>query len=93
MQFLRDTDACRCYSVGRKGFTMLILGFVYSVGAVLVYLKLKRTLKITGREPWVNAAVRHVVAACLGLTWPILAVVAAGAIIVTLWSPPDDPTT
>ena len=43
MQLFRDTDACRCYSVGRKGFTMLILGFVYSVGAVLVYLKLERT--------------------------------------------------
>lgn len=93
MPFLRDTDACRCYSVGRKGYTMLILGFVYAVGAVVLYLKLERVLNVTGSEPWVNAAVRHVVAACMGLTWPILAIVATGAIIVTLWSPPDDPST
>lgn len=93
MQFLRDTDACRCYSVGRKGFTMLILGFVYSVGAVLVYLKLERTLKITGREPWLNTAVRHMVAFCMGLTWPVLLLVATGAVVTALLASSDDPPT
>lgn len=93
MPFLRDTDACRCYSVGRKGYTMLILGFLYAIGVVFLYLKLERTLNVTGREPWENAAVRHAVAACMGLTWPIMAIVTVGAIIVTLWSPPDDPST
>ena len=93
MQFLRDTDACRCYSVGRKGFTMLILGFVYSVGAVLVYLKLERTLKITGREPWLNTAVRHTVAFCMGLTWPVLLLVATGAVVTALLASSDDPPT
>jgi hypothetical protein len=81
-----------CYSVGRKDYTMLILGFVYAVGVVFLYLRLERVLNVTGREPWVNAAVRHTVAACMALTWPILATVAAGAIITALLSPPDDPT-
>ena len=93
MQFLCDTDACRCYSVGRKGYAMFILGLLYSIGVVLLYLRLECVLNVTGREPWLNAAVRHTVAACMALTWPVLAIVAAGAIIVTLWSPPDDPTT
>lgn len=93
MQLLRDTDACWWYSVSRKGYAMLILGFIYAVGVVFLYLRLERVLNVTGKEPWLNAAVRHTIAACLGLTWPILAVVATGAIITELLSPPNDPST